>query len=51
MVAIWPYLKQFARNKMIWQFFLAFFNIEEKAVLEKSEQNFIYDKYFMKFLL
>jgi len=45
MVAIWPYLKQYERKKMIWPFghFLAFFECRRKLyilkpVLEKSEQ-------------
>jgi hypothetical protein len=31
MVAIWPFLKQFARNKMVWPFF-GLFQIYKKTV-------------------
>ncbi len=39
MVVIWPFLKWFSRNKMIWSF--GQYKIAHlKPVLEKSEQNF-----------
>jgi hypothetical protein len=33
-VAIWPFLKLFARNKMVWPFghFLAFLNVDKNSI-------------------
>ncbi len=54
---IWPFLKQFSRNKMIWPFglFLAFFNLEENSIFlslfwlnfNKSYNTLWYFKNFM----
>jgi len=46
MVAIWPFMKRFARNKMIWSFVGLFGMLKKIVYLEKSEQNL---QYLMKF--